>query len=732
MKESIKHLFFIVLAVQMINVSSAAANQDAIIVIEDARHISNETDVVGQNETVGNYTGSELVPGQYIKIGEVPGTFHESALTNGSFNPECSGCHRLGGIAAKQVDVDALKKSVHANLNNITESTGVIDPVNRACWACHGNGTMPATHPEEYMAPRSCASCHFFATDYNAPGVSGHTKAGENLTLNISCERCHGNSLVNSGLNSTKSNVSHYLAKIAYNSTDCLSCHGNPANATKWGNASLVYSHVKNGSCTDCHGTGQVKTLHDINLTIPAERTCVKCHTKEDAVEKYGAGGIIRTHYPGAPQGRANTTAQNSSFSCELCHNASNTTLHNRTLTRNLLYQDNISQENNNNILQIFCSDCHSAAGNFPYKPAVQIPRLIHGNQTEHTALGMKLNCETCHDSNRLSRFHKPTLAWERPVGMVVDSRDARCTDCHNTHIKQTVQKVTCTTCHSGYDASHYSSLIVENINKTLTCGVCHNEIKNEFHNLTVPDKEFVKPRIKTKDTVILSCDSCHNATGKEKFHYSEFPTGTIQSPGWNNWSNGTRVNKCQDCHVKNGGEQPFKATNLTYPLHRDASDCTLCHGGDTPISLHVLQKSTGVPYIKDIILVPQKSYAGENISISVLAVAGWDASIANVEYFIDIVGEGGSGRNLTSGKELAGGQVREAFADMDTTDLKEGTHIVSVHAQDSKGRWGDVLPAPFVINKEIRAWYLFRHWELVFLVAGVLVLIYLFKKFGK
>ncbi|KPQ42936.1 MAG: hypothetical protein MPEBLZ_02502 [Candidatus Methanoperedens nitroreducens] len=79
MKESIKHLFFIVLAVQMINVSSAAANQDAIIVIEDARHISNETDVVGQNETVGNYTGSELVPGQYIKIGEVPGTFHESA-----------------------------------------------------------------------------------------------------------------------------------------------------------------------------------------------------------------------------------------------------------------------------------------------------------------------------------------------------------------------------------------------------------------------------------------------------------------------------------------------------------------------------------------------------------------------------------------------------------------------------------------------------------------------------
>lgn len=323
----------------------------------------------------------------------------------------------------------------------------------------------------------------------------------------------------------------------------------------------------------------------------------------------------------------------------------------------------------------------------------------------------------------------------ETPVGRIVDSMGANCADCHNTHIKQTLQNVTCTTCHSGYDASHYSSLIVEKINKTLTCGVCHNEIKNQFHNLTGPEgpaKEFVKPRIKTNDTVILSCDSCHNATGEEKFHYSEFPTGTIQSPGWNNWSNGARVNKCSDCHVKYGGEPPFKATNLTYPPHRDASDCTLCHGGDTPIALHVLQKSTGVPYIKDIILVPRKSYAGDNISISVLAVAGWDASIANVEYFIDVVGEGGSGGNMTPGKELAGGQVREAFADIDTTGMTEGTHIVSVHARDSKGRWGDVLPAPFVINKKIGAQYLFRHWELVFLVAGVLILIYIFKKFRR
>lgn len=166
--------------------------------------------------------------------------------------------------------------------------------------------------------------------------------------------------------------------------------------------------------------------------------------------------------------------------------------------------------------------------------------------------------------------------------------------------------------------------------------------------------------------------------------------------------------------------------------MHRAAANCTLCHGGDTPIALHVLRKSSGVPYVKDIILVPRKSYEGDNISISVLAVAGWDASITNIEYFIDTAGEGGSGRNLTFGKEFSDGQVREAFADMDTSRLKGGTHIVYVHARDSKDRWGDVLPAPFVINKKIDALYLFRHWELVFLVAGVLILIYLFRKSGK
>ncbi len=180
---------------------------------------------------------------------------------------------------------------------------------------------------------------------------------------------------------------------------------------------------------------------------------------------------------------------------------------------------------------------------------------------------------------------------------------------------------------------------------------------------------------------------------------------------------------------MKYGGEKPFNATNLTEPLHRAATNCTLCHGGDTPIALHVLQKSNTAPYIRDIILIPQKTYAGEKVSLSALAVSGWEANITNVEYFIDMVEEGGKGSSTTLEKELAGGQVREAFADIDTSDLKEGTHIISVHAQDSKGRWGDMQPAPLVIVKKTNPLFLFKHRELIFLIMGILILIYVFKK---
>jgi len=53
MEELRKYLLFIILAIQMIDLSSGSndTDPDIIVVIEDARHISNETIVIGYNET---------------------------------------------------------------------------------------------------------------------------------------------------------------------------------------------------------------------------------------------------------------------------------------------------------------------------------------------------------------------------------------------------------------------------------------------------------------------------------------------------------------------------------------------------------------------------------------------------------------------------------------------------------------------------------------------------------
>jgi len=37
-----------------------------------------------------------------------------------------------------------MKQGVHRDLNSNAVNTSNIDPVNKACWACHGDGTEPS------------------------------------------------------------------------------------------------------------------------------------------------------------------------------------------------------------------------------------------------------------------------------------------------------------------------------------------------------------------------------------------------------------------------------------------------------------------------------------------------------------------------------------------------------------------------------------------------------------
>ncbi len=158
----------------------------------------------------------------------------------------CISCHNVNGTGApadKRVDILAFEKGVHKNLN---------DGGNRACWACHGDGTEPAGHPAQYRSPRKCSddNCHSLSQSYSASMVYSHFRnaslngnpgnvLNSNVTTQKSCEECHAGSATAVG-NNLYSTASHYASPELPDSRNCIFCHLNKDNSEKWGSATLI------------------------------------------------------------------------------------------------------------------------------------------------------------------------------------------------------------------------------------------------------------------------------------------------------------------------------------------------------------------------------------------------------------------------------------------------------------------------------------------------------------
>ncbi len=178
------------------------------------------------------------------------------SVSEGGGGPDCISCHDIGGSGApdnKRIKTSYVKMGVHKNLNSNATNTTAIDPVNKACWACHGEGTEPSGHPARYRAPRECSDndCHSLSQSFKAPMVYSHFKdAGRNsnpgnitnynVSVKASCESCHSNSIATSGDNLNAS-VSHYATRDKLiDSINCIYCHLDRDNAEKWGNATEI------------------------------------------------------------------------------------------------------------------------------------------------------------------------------------------------------------------------------------------------------------------------------------------------------------------------------------------------------------------------------------------------------------------------------------------------------------------------------------------------------------
>ncbi|MDD5474107.1 MAG: hypothetical protein PHU34_08150 [Candidatus Methanoperedens sp.] len=177
----------------------------------------------------------------------------DEGITGG---PDCINCHDISGSGApgnKRIKASSMKLGVHKNLNSNATNSSSIDPINKACWACHGEGTEPAGHPERYKNPRECSNndCHSLSQSFKAPMVYSHFKDAElngnpgnvtsyNVSTGVLCEACHSNSLSAESVNLNAS-VSHYAtSENLIDSINCIYCHLDRDNSIKWGNATEI------------------------------------------------------------------------------------------------------------------------------------------------------------------------------------------------------------------------------------------------------------------------------------------------------------------------------------------------------------------------------------------------------------------------------------------------------------------------------------------------------------
>jgi hypothetical protein len=178
-------------------------------------------------------------------------------VSEGGGGANCIGCHDIDGVGApldKRIISRSVKLGVHKNLNAGASNTTDVDPINKACWACHGEGIEPSGHPARYKNPRECSNddCHALTQLYKAPMVYSHFKDAQlndnptnALNYNVStrglCEDCHYNSLVEPNEPKSNSSVSHYAStEKLIESVNCIYCHLDEDNAEDWGNATEI------------------------------------------------------------------------------------------------------------------------------------------------------------------------------------------------------------------------------------------------------------------------------------------------------------------------------------------------------------------------------------------------------------------------------------------------------------------------------------------------------------
>ena len=249
---------------------------------------------------------------------------------------------------------------------------------------------------------------------------------------------------------------------------NCATCHDKAVREY----AGTVHGVARKGgnviaaTCTDCHGTHDIKRSKDADSRTShanLEATCSKCHGS-DAIVAQGKlpGGNIDSKFHDSIHGKAlKTAAQGSAPSCNNCHGS-----------HDIRAKGEAESRTNRARVPDTCGTCHK-----PERAAYM--KGMHGKLRQDGVLASP-GCTDCHSAHSIQQHDVPKFRTQ-----VVNE----CGNCHGDYLstyRDTFhgqvtalgysQMATCASCHGAHEilpASNPASMVSKE-KRLATCQVCH------------------------------------------------------------------------------------------------------------------------------------------------------------------------------------------------------------------------------------------------------------------
>ena len=320
----------------------------------------------------------------------------------------------------------------------------------------------------------------------------------------------------------------------------CANCHDKAVKeyATTVHGVSRKGGNDTAASCTDCHGTHDIRPSKDPESRTNhanLQATCLRCHGAEGA--KAGLpGGNIGGKFDDSIHGKAlKGAARASAPECTDCHG-----------THDILRTKDAASPVNHANVEKTCSKCHgsdaiAAQGKLPGgNVGSKFHDSIHGKALKGAAQGSAPTCTNCHGAH-----------------------DIRAKGEEKSHTSRANIPGTCGTCHkpesAAYLAGQHGKLRHDGNMAAPGCTDCHSA-----HGIQLHDSD------KFQVEVIKECGTCHAEylkTYRDTFH------GQVTALGY------ARMATCASCH---GAHDVLPASN---PLSKVSSQnrlktCQTCHAG--------------------------------------------------------------------------------------------------------------------------------------------------------